>query len=406
MKFLVIAQDLRISGTSEGIVSRSFIGKLKRGYPNAIIDLHYFMPYSHDYNKELLPVNSITEYLVDRKPSLGLKIINAIYRRVFTKSLYKTYVINQYAKPISKINFEDYDIIFVRSSGLEYETILGLKNLPILSKSIINFHDPYPFFFDTSCQNPLTKKHLIDFYEMYGIVKKSFACITPSNLLSKDLQVIYGNQKKFYTIPHQYDNSVFDLTESSQVRKKQKPISISYHGGLHFGRNIDILIDAYIDLIKTNNDLMQQTELVLRLKSSENKRVKEKCKAFETIHVLDGLDFSNSANEQINEADIVILLESTFEYSNILLGKAPFVASLGKPILALLPETCELRDIIKNENCIAKSNDKVDIKIKLKALIEKRMNSNEAVYPFRDYFTDENFKKNLDEILFQKCLKH
>jgi hypothetical protein len=33
---------------------------------------------------------------------------------------------------------------FVRSAGLEYETILGLKGLPC--QAIINFHDPYPLF--------------------------------------------------------------------------------------------------------------------------------------------------------------------------------------------------------------------------------------------------------------------
>ena len=48
MKVLIIVQDLRVSGTSEGIVSRSFISKLKMIYPDAIIDLHYFITYSHD----------------------------------------------------------------------------------------------------------------------------------------------------------------------------------------------------------------------------------------------------------------------------------------------------------------------------------------------------------------------
>jgi hypothetical protein len=61
----------------------------------------------------------------------------------------------------------------VRSSGLEYETVLKLKGLPILGKAIINFHDPYPLFFLTRvvlmC---LQKKHLLEFKEMYEIVKK------------------------------------------------------------------------------------------------------------------------------------------------------------------------------------------------------------------------------------------
>lgn len=401
MKMLIIVQDLRVSGTSEGIVSRSFISKLKMIYPDAIIDLHYFITYSHEYDKELLPVSSITEYVVNRKPPIILKILNALYRRIFTKSLYKSFVINQYRKPISKIKYEDYDLVFVRSSGLEYETILGLKDLPILNNSIINFHDPYPLFFDTSSLNLLTKKHLIDFYEMYSIVQNAIGCATPSNLLSKDLQFIYGSNKKFHTLPHQYDNSVFNLTDMSQVRKKEKPISISYHGGLQFGRDIDILIDAYIDLIKTDSYLLEQSELVLRLKSSENKRLKEKYKEFDTIHVLDGLDFSNSANEQIQEADIVLLLESTFEYSNILLGKTPFVASLSKPILALLPEVCELRSIIKNEEYIAKSSDKEDIKIKLKAIVINTLRANKTENPFGDYFSDECFKRTFDTIV--KC---
>jgi hypothetical protein len=401
MKVIIIVQDLRVSGTSEGIVSRSFISKLKMIYPDAIIDLHYFITYSHEYDKELLPVSSITEYLVNRKPPIILKILNALYRRIFTKSLYQSFVINQYRKPISKIKYEDYDLVFVRSSGLEYETILGLKDLPILNNSIINFHDPYPLFFDTSSLNLLTKKHLIDFYEMYGIVQNAIGCTTPSNLLSKDLQFIYGSNKKFHTLPHQYDNSVFNLTDMSQVRKKEKPISISYHGGLQFGRDIDILIDAYIDLIKTDSYLLEQSELVLRLKSSENKRLKEKYKEFGTIHVLDGLDFSNSANEQIQEADIVLLLESTFEYSNILLGKAPFVASLSKPILALLPEVCELRRIIKKEEYIAKSSDKEDIKIKLKAIVINTLRANKTENLFGDYFGNECFKITFDAIV--KC---
>jgi hypothetical protein len=37
--------------TSEGIVSRSFIGKLSH-LSNAVLDVHYFMYYKHEYDKE------------------------------------------------------------------------------------------------------------------------------------------------------------------------------------------------------------------------------------------------------------------------------------------------------------------------------------------------------------------
>jgi hypothetical protein len=399
MKVLIILQDLRVSGTSEGIVSRSFIGKLAQLYPNAQIEVHYFMCYPHAYDKEFLQVARITEHKIQSKPSFGLKVTNAIYRRVFTKSLYQSFVIKQYRKPISNINHDQYDLVFVRSSGLEYETILALRGLPILGKAIINFHDPYPLFFDTSGTNVLTKKYLYDFKSMYEIVQDAYRCMTPSHLLSKDLQLIYGNQKKFYALPHQYAEGVFNLSDRTQVRKKQKPISISYHGGLQFGRNVDILIDAYVDIIKKNAHILEQSELVLRLKSSENKRLQEKYRAFDTIHILDGLDFSNSANEQSKEADIVLLIESALDYSNILLGKAPFVAALAKPILALLPTVCELRSIVKDDRFIATSKDQNEIKTKLEILILNLLNKDEVVSPSADYFSDENFKLMLDKVL-------
>jgi hypothetical protein len=135
------------------------------------------------------------------------------------------------------------------------------------------------------------------------------------------------------------------------------------------------------------------------LKSSENKRLKEKYEAYDNIHVLDGVDFSNSANKQIHESDIVLLLESTFDYSNILLEKSPFVTSLEKPVLALLPEVCELRNIIKNEKYIVKSYDIEYVINKVEALFVKTLDSNETVYPFGTYFNNENFKQILGKVL-------
>ena len=404
MKFLVIVQDVRISGTSEGIVSRSFIVRLRKLYPEAIIDLHYFKGYVHDYDRELLGVNSVSEHIISRKPPLYIKLLNAIYRRLFTKSIYKTYYLNQYKKVIADIPYENYNEIFIRSSGLEYETVLAVKDLPILRNAIINFHDPYPFFFDTSSIKELTKRELLDFQEMYEVVQSSKACITPSSLLSKDLQVIYGNQKKFYTLSHQYDRTAFNLSDISLIRKKEKNISISYHGGLQFGRNIDILLDAFVDLCIENQYFSNNVEIVCRLKSSENERLALKYKQYNNIHILDGLDFSNSANEQMHQADIIILLESYLDYSNILLGKAPFVASLNKPVLALLPLESELRKIIKNEKYIATSNNVAEIKQKLLNLIVGCHSNEVFMNPFSDYFSDANFKKQLDEILQSKNL--
>ncbi|KIC03397.1 hypothetical protein OA88_03200 [Flavobacterium sp. JRM] len=398
MKILIIVQDLRISGTSEGVVSRSFILKLRKLYPEAVIDIFYFMGYEHQYDKELLSTNSISEYIIKRKPPYYIKLMNALYRRVFVKSIYRTFYLKQFRKVIESIKYKEYDFIFIRSSGLEYETILASKDLPILKKAVINFHDPYPFFFDTSSNKTLSTRELLDFQEMYEVVQKAKACTTPSSLLSKDLQIIYGNHKKFYTLPHQYDAMAFDLTDNSLVRNKEKAISISYHGGLQFGRNVDILLDAFAELSEEDKSFKENVEIVFRLKSSENNRLKEKYHNHENIHILDGLSFSNSANEQIYQSDIIIIVESYLDYSNILLGKAPFVASLNKPILALLPSECELRKIIKKEDYIASSNNSIEIKEKLLKIVENYSNT-QLVEPFEDYFSDENFEKMLNNVL-------
>ena len=39
MKFLVVEQDLRVSGTSQGVISRSFLAKLRIAYPKSVIDV-------------------------------------------------------------------------------------------------------------------------------------------------------------------------------------------------------------------------------------------------------------------------------------------------------------------------------------------------------------------------------
>lgn len=399
MKVLIIVQDLRVSGTSEGIVSRSFISKLKMIYPDAIIDLHYFITYSHEYDKELLPVSSITEYVVNRKPTIILKILNALYRRIFTKSLYKSFVINQYRKPISKIKYEDYNLVFVRSSGLEYETILGLKDLPILNNSIINFHDPYPLYWYPSSKVKLSKLELFRMKEMSEVVSQAKKCISSAGYMSQDLEYLYGSKKFFYTLPHQFCPKVFDFSDTTQVLKKTKRVVISYHGAIQFGRNIENLLDAYCGLLESNQVYRENTDFILRLKSSEKERLAEKYSKISNIIILDCLNFSNSSYEQIHETDITIILENGPLYCNILVGKAPFLAYYNKPVLSISPIRSELRKIIKDEKYIANCNDKEEIKQKLESLILNRMNSEEPVYPFGDYFSNENFKKSLEEIM-------
>lgn len=399
MKFLIIEQDLKVLGTSQGIISRSFLSKLRKAYPNSTIDVVYLRCHSDDDQLELLPIDSIETHFLNLKPPLLIKWVNKIYWRIFHVSLVVQYINKVYGSYIAKIDYKKHDHIFIRSAGLAHETILGAKDLPILKKAIVNFHDPYPVFWYSGTKNELTNLEMFKMREMHKVVSQSKTCMSSALTMSRDLQYLYGSRKKFYTLPHQYSESVFDLSDVDKVFKKSKKITISYHGAIQFGRNIETLLDAYQELVENNAIYKEETEFVLRLKGIDLKKLAAKYSKTPNIVVLETLNFSNSAYEQTHIADINIILENGPLYCNILVGKAPFLASLNKPILSISPIRSELRKIIKENKFIANCEDKVEIKQKLEILIQDRQLFNNPVYPFGDYFSDENFVKMLNKVL-------
>jgi hypothetical protein len=399
MKFLIVEQDLRVSGTSQGIISRSFLAKLRIAYPDSVIDVLYLKQYNSEDRLDLLPVDSIDSIVMDLKIPSFTKWLNKVYWRLFHISLKQRYIHKVYASYISKIDYHQYDHIFIRSAGLDCETILGAKDLPILKKAIITFNEPYPTFWCTGSQSPITNLELFRLKEMFQVVSQAKSCMA-TELLAEDMQSLYGSRKRFHALPHQYDESVFDLSDVSNILKKKKKIMISYHGAIQFGRDIEIVLDAYQELVMENSLYKENTEFAIRVKGIDLQKLAEKYSKTPNLIIMGTLNFSNSCSEQVHEADINIILENGPLYCNILVGKAPFLAAIKKPILSISPERSEMRRIIKDNQYIASYSDKEEIKQKMEHLIINRMNSDEGVYPFGDYFSDEIFKNKLDELLF------
>lgn len=399
MKFLVIAQNLKVSGASEGIVSRSFLAKLRMAYPESVIDVLYLKNHSSEDQLDLLPIDSIQSHVLNLKPPFVTKWLNRISWRLFHISLYDRFVHKLYGSYISKIKHDQYDHVFIRSSGLNHETLLGARDLPVLKKAIINFHDPYPFFWYQGSHHGLSGVELFRLKTMYKVVQQAKACISTAQLMSNDLEFLYGSRKKFSTIPHQFSPSVFDLTDIQKVRPKKKKLTIAYHGSIQFGRKINTLLDAYAVLVTENTIIKEETEFVLRLGGGDINALRDNYKDCDNIVILPTLNFSNSAYEQTHIADINVILENGPLYCNILVGKAPFLASLHKPVFCVSPERSELRQIIKNPELMANGVDLADVKVKLEALIEKRLVSNENVDCFGDYFGNEVFRERLNGIL-------
>ena len=87
MRFLVIVQDLRVSGTSEGIVSRSFIAKLRKTYSKSVIDSVYIAHTDTEDRLDLLPVDTIKKHIVNTKVPFWTLFWNRFYWRLFHVSL-------------------------------------------------------------------------------------------------------------------------------------------------------------------------------------------------------------------------------------------------------------------------------------------------------------------------------
>lgn len=142
---LIIEEDLRLSGTSQGIISRSFIGFLKKYFPMTSIDLMYIHPHdSKEDQLDLLPDNVIVDLKYSLKPSQLVKWLNRITVIFFGFLFYENWISSFFKKSYNKVDPALYDAIFVRSTGFNCHSILSLSEHFLLSNSIIFFNEPYP----------------------------------------------------------------------------------------------------------------------------------------------------------------------------------------------------------------------------------------------------------------------
>lgn len=218
MKFLVIVQDLRVSGTSAGIGRRSLLAKLRKAYPDSQIDVHYIIHRDTEDKLELLPVNSIKKHIVNVKIPFYVTFLNRFYWRIFNVSLKERYIQKQYANFINTIDYKQYDHVLVTSSGVNHETIMALHGLPILRVANIIFHDPYPLFWYVGAKQLLNNLELFRLKRIIEITKDAKSCSSTAMNMSHDLKQIYNYKSTFFTLAHQFDATVFDLKLSTALK--------------------------------------------------------------------------------------------------------------------------------------------------------------------------------------------
>ena len=248
--------------------------------------------------------------------------------------------------------------------------------------------------------NSLTALEFNKQKRMREIVRQANACMTPSQTLSQDMQSFYGSKKKFHTLAHQYDPAVFDSFLIEKKSERKKKIVISYQGAVQLGRNLNILLDAYLALLEKDSFYRENTEFLLRLTGPYSEDIIQKYQQHPNLIFLDQVSFSESLHEMKFETDLLIILENCSGRSNILPGKVPVIASLRKPFLCLAPEISEMRKLLHESAFVATCDDREEIMRKLDRLIVSIYERKEFKKdPFNGYFNEENFNICLQEIL-------
>ena len=182
--------------------------------------------------------------------------------------------------------------------------------------------------------------------------------MTPSQTLSEDMQYLYSSKKKFHTLPHQYDPAVFDTFPIERKSKRKKRVVISYQGAVQLGRNLNILLDAYLALLEKERSYRENTEFLLRITGPYREEIIQKYQHHPNLVFLEQIPFAESVQEMKNETDILIILENCGEHSNILPGKVPVIASLNKPFLCLSPKKSEMRRLLYEPAFVATCDDR------------------------------------------------
>lgn len=401
MKILVIAEDLRISGTSEGQVSRSFIYNLSLHPKVESIDLLYF---KCDKRNHLIEKLNVQKSWVHYTPALGGKFIKfweKVWHKVFGQSLIDNYKITWMKKKLRSFDFSCYNRIFVRSTGQSFLTIRASSVLKGLEhKTTLYFHDSYPFFWDPGFAGSLNKLAVNSYLEMRNLLHQGFTCTSPASYLGRDLRFLYGIKKPFHTIPHQFVSQVFDIPKEVKLEGVENKIVVMYHGAIQLGRTIEPFLKAFQLLCEENEWFNNNVLLILRIKGDQETYLKNEYKDFTNIWFLGHVDAGTAYQEIAKYSHLNLILEPSGCYSNILVGKAPLLSSLNKPVFILGPDDSELKHLISNKDFFSHATSVNEIKDKfLQIVIDISNESYLQKDCFDGYFTLQNFFNSIDNSL-------
>ena len=398
MKTLILCQVLDLEGTSEGIVSNSFIIKYLKLFPKQDVDIVWISERQGVANlSEKLNFDLKTIQIKKKNYTWLENKTNGFLNKFLNINFKENHKISDYKKVINQCHLDRYDKIFVRSGGLGFELIRALHGNNYLNKMILYFHDPYPPSIYPGSNSEFSTNEYFKIKEMRAIVQKAKTVFSPSKKLSADLGFLFG--RRFKTLPHQFDEAIFNNYNTNKNESLDEDyLYIMYHGAIQHNRNLDLVLKAFTELVD-KNPRFEKFKFVIRSKGKEVNHLKKLYDSHKHILFLKNIPAYESYLEQKKYAALSLILETNGEYSNILSGKVPMLVSLNTNILCLTSRESELKRLLKDSKKDYVEYDYNSIEKKLKLKLSNILEDKEYQNPIIDYFSDVRFKQKISKLV-------
>lgn len=410
MKFLILAESLRINETSSGIVSSTFVQSLA----NFGHDITCLYPKTFEYPVSWFQYVKLVEFsykpykkkFIDKIPK-----IRALPSFLYGYSLEVRNKISQWIQIVTEIiSKEKFDAIIVLSSGSEFLPHLAMLNVQTNIPIIFNFHDPFPWHV---YPEPYRKSINISSYILHKKVQKIIDKATlvsfPSELLKQHMSKNYlGIEIKSIILPHAGTKlkNLPARNEDQNIFLDKTKFNILHAGSLLGPRNPKTFLKAFVKFTMAHQDHANTSVLTIVGKlAKEHTDIVQYVQ--DNIRIYDLRISYKKSIELLKEASVLLLIEADADFSPFMPGKLADYIMSEKPILALTPYRSEVMRLLgENYPYWSTLNDEEQIYFHLKSLWQCWKSGTLHSYisdNLKYYISDENINKTLIQ-KFHTCV--
>jgi len=408
MKILVLAESLRINGTSSGIVSSTFLKSLLLGGHEVVCLYENSVSYPITWLKgaTLIPVNytPLKQTILDKIPKLRAlpTYING-YSKTFANQ-----ILDWKNNIDSTLATNKFDLIICLGSGASFLPHYAMIKIQTHIPWVANFHDPYPMsVYPKPYQQQ--KSIILKKQERFTaqIIEKANFVSFPSVYLKEWMTSFFPAIKnKAIILPHlgcELDN-LPTLKIDNTINLPNEKFNILHAGTLLGPRKVVALFNAFEKFLNKDEEHKEKAVLTILGKvAREHHKIHEIVETYsKNIRVITNRVSYKRSIELNKKADVCLIIEADADFSPFMPGKLADLIQLSKPIFALTPKKSEtLRVLGETYPYQSRVNEEEQILKVLELLWSdwkqeklKLQNANEL----KEYVSSKSFNKKITEL--------